>query len=525
LDGVAIASLDAFMSSGPLLHGLASIDWDVLDGVRISAARSLDLDQWTDIRRYVQDHYFDLDEPTGFFRRLTGYVGESKAGGILADTGHIVEFPDTPNNPGYDLTVDGDPLQVKVGGTAQTFSEHFEKYPGIPVITGTDNIDNVAEGADVLFVEELEANAIREATGETLDIVHEDMHTGGPTIPYVTAIVAGLREIGLLLEGHTDIKTAGKHIALDTAGVGLGGWAGAKVGATIGGFLGPVGMALGSVAGAIGGAVFGRGFINEIKYTAFREAVEKCQRVVETAQEAAKAKEREAHNHLASKVDIEEQALSVYSIKVQIAVGQKLREYESQCLSQCVSFTHRFPDILKGTAESLKGQRQTELAALRRSNPIRRLVWPAPRDVRYGLIRREFRNKARAIARARSRFGRLASRTPDSIRPFAAVNQIVEFIQCRPFLSPDLDVACHRVVNAVETAQRKSRKIVKQAEELARREYAVRVASIQTCVATVSKDVSDCISIHAAKVSAAKKLVEREARKLGIDLDSQGDEP
>jgi len=80
-------------------------------------------------------------------------------------------------------------------------------------------------------------------------------------------------------------------------------------------------------------------------------------------------------------------------------------------------------------------------------------------------------------------------------------------------------------VNAVETAQRKSRKIVKQAEELARREYAVRVASIQTCVATVSKDVSDCISIHAAKVSAAKKLVEREARKLGIDLDSQGDEP
>lgn len=55
---------------------------------------------------------------------------------MIAD-GHDVGPAEASNTPGLDLLVDGQPVQVKCGTALSNLTEHFEKYPDIPVIANT----------------------------------------------------------------------------------------------------------------------------------------------------------------------------------------------------------------------------------------------------------------------------------------------------------------------------------------------------------------------------------------------------
>lgn len=69
---------------------------------------------------------------------LRGYTAEQIVLARFVDQGHAVELPVASNTPGYDLLIDGVPVQVKCGMSLSNLTEHFEKYPDIPVVANSE---------------------------------------------------------------------------------------------------------------------------------------------------------------------------------------------------------------------------------------------------------------------------------------------------------------------------------------------------------------------------------------------------
>ncbi|GAV24505.1 hypothetical protein ciss_04380 [Carboxydothermus islandicus] len=259
------------------IEALTKIDSTVLEAIKFSAGGNID--SYKDLLSYIHDHFESLDHDSleGAINRLVGYVGEQKVAQDLIAQGHHVEFPADPNNAGYDLLVDGHPIQIKTTLNESLISDHFDKYDNIPVITNIENFDVAAVHKDVFVDPNLSYFDVKEATISTLDGIH-DLHAFDFHIPVVTLLFASAREFNLLMKNYTDVLTSLKNIGLDVAGVGFGGGIGGAIGAALGfGVGGPIGAALGKVVGSLGGALLGKMFTNEIKYKKFNEIFQKIQ--------------------------------------------------------------------------------------------------------------------------------------------------------------------------------------------------------------------------------------------------------
>ena len=103
------------------------------------------------------------------------------------------------------------------------------------------------------------------------DVSHIDI-TGH--IPVVTIALSSFREFRLLSDDKTNYMSSLKNIALDAAGAGVGGLAGAQGGAIIGSIFGPVGTIFGGIIGAVGGAICGRKATNKVKRIPLDNAIE-----------------------------------------------------------------------------------------------------------------------------------------------------------------------------------------------------------------------------------------------------------
>lgn len=234
------------------------IDPNVIDALNFS--RSADLSSFHNLSNYLNEHLVDASAAsiTGDHANLSGYVAERVAAADLVAQGHVVTFPDTSNNPGWDLMVDGHPVQIKNTLDAGIIKEHFLKYPDIPVITNTEMSQYFSHDPNVMIDPSLSHAAIAAKIDTTVHGVNA-LESGSFHIPLITLALSCAREGKLLFNNKTDFTSAGKHIALDTASVGGGGFIGGKTGAMVGGLVGgPVGVALGAILGAIWGAISGR---------------------------------------------------------------------------------------------------------------------------------------------------------------------------------------------------------------------------------------------------------------------------
>lgn len=69
---------------------------------------------------------------------LRGYTAEQLALSELLARGHHVELAGSSTTPGFDLLVDGQPVQIKCGQSLSLLTDHFERYPDIPVIANAE---------------------------------------------------------------------------------------------------------------------------------------------------------------------------------------------------------------------------------------------------------------------------------------------------------------------------------------------------------------------------------------------------
>jgi len=514
-------AVDAAVSSLPSLYHLSQIDWNVVEALKFSSGASHNLDNFTHLKDYLDAHYFKVDVPDGFLRRLHGYVGEQIARDVAQDSAHRVEFPETPNQPGYDMLVDGDPVQVKVGKhAAQNIGEHFEKYPDIPVVTDPEAAAQFADSGLVDGMPELAPDNIDQVTDQTLDGI--DGLDGDQThgvVPIFTAFRSGIRELELLVRGNTDLEHSAKNVGLDIAGVGIGGTIGAIAGAGVGGALfGPSGVSYGEFLGGLAGAAIGKAISNEVKYTPFKNALAAYQNHSKHVRECLQARETEKQKEYAEYVEEQERALSANIEEMKRTLGQALAKNYSWFLGVCTRFVKAFPGVIDEVMRNLQAARESEMKAVKRSGWIRRTLWPTYSDVHYDVLEEVFAERLAYIELCRRDLLPRLAEVPERMSPVEAIGAINSFIRVRPFESHVLDSLASQLNAAYTTVNRRKAKLE---EQIAARAQAARkqcFAAIHRKALTTYSDLAQHANEQIESLRKCGAAAHAEAKRVGIKL-------
>jgi hypothetical protein len=191
----------------------------------------------------------------GAISNLKGYVAEQVVASQLVQQGHIVEFPATANEPGWDLMVDGIKFQVKNAADLSLLEQHFERYD-YPVLANAEVAEMLAQAEEkgqlpewasqVHFVEGYSQEGVQHVTEYTLDAGDALLH---PHVPAFAVVLSALREWQRYTAGQTTASSALQEVMINgTIRAGLavaGNFAGVTIGLLV---FGPAGgLVLGSV--------------------------------------------------------------------------------------------------------------------------------------------------------------------------------------------------------------------------------------------------------------------------------------
>ena len=260
-DGTAPVAV-AGAATAELLFDVAAIDPRVVAATDFSRVEDLG-----DIFRFgaFAEQIEGMGEAarTGVESGLRGYLAEMTVATRLQ--GHEVSLPDTANNPGVDLFVDGHPFQVKCYGddsAAMTaLGEHFERYPDIPVYVNSEVIPAVRSSgepwAESVF-------AVEGFDYETTNLVLEQSLAAGAdladlNIPIFAVAASAARNLHGWWKGSIPLSDIPTELLIDGAVHGGLSVAGGFTGAALGGLVfGPAGAV---VFGGVGGiaSLFGAG--------------------------------------------------------------------------------------------------------------------------------------------------------------------------------------------------------------------------------------------------------------------------
>ena len=245
-DSVGIGAL----SVGDLVYSLSAIDPQVVAAADFSSreeiASSFDFAAYVLAR--VSDRWNAQDSFSGLVDSQKGFVMEQLVATKLAAEGHVVEFPDTANQPGWDLIVDSRPFQVKCLADSGGLAEHFERYPDIPVLVNSDLIDDYdawpAEWRDSVFFVDGHTNELLSQVTERSYL--EAMDFAANDVPEIALVYVAARQAWKLKSGEVTASQAASHLLIEgstRAGLAVGGGiVGTSIGLLV---LGPAGALIG----------------------------------------------------------------------------------------------------------------------------------------------------------------------------------------------------------------------------------------------------------------------------------------
>lgn len=210
----------------------------------------------------LQDISADALEKSGAVTRLSGYVAEQQVAMNLQQQGHVVELPTSANQVGYDLIVDGTPMQVKCSMDANYVLSHFDKYPDIPVIVNSELAAKLGDHPMVIVDPYLSYSAVQESTAVGLEELSEFAGIGDVLpIPFITLGMAAYRNYAAfdagLIDSQKYLENVGKETAAISGGAAVGGLllttiAGIATGGVSVIIAGGIGAYIGGVAGSTG---------------------------------------------------------------------------------------------------------------------------------------------------------------------------------------------------------------------------------------------------------------------------------
>jgi hypothetical protein len=190
----------------------------------------------------------------GAVNDIKGYVAERVVAARLTAQGHLVEFPATSNQDGWDILVDGTKFQIKDLHDLSGIEHHFGRYD-YPVIANGElahklaehSADNMPDWAQhVHFVEGYNNEVVEHVTRRSLDAGDHMLH---PHVPLLTVALSTVRNVRRMNRGEVTGTQAFQEVLLDggtRAGLAVvGNYAGVAIGLLV---FGPAGaLVLGSV--------------------------------------------------------------------------------------------------------------------------------------------------------------------------------------------------------------------------------------------------------------------------------------
>ena len=251
------------MALGDILYNAWRIDPHVLEAADFSRVQDLgDPVAFAGFSREV----LALGEAgmQGAVSNLKGYVAERVVAAQLVAQGHVVEFPGSSNEAGWDIAVDGVRYQVKNVQGLSALQAHFDRY-NYPVIANAEIAEQLAAKGDdapewasnVHFVEGYSNDVVEHVTRDSVDAGMDMLE---PDVPAFAVLLSGLRNYRRASRGEITGSQAVQEVLLDggtRAGLAVvGGYVGSGVGLLV---FGPAGaLVFGAVTPVLGQMQAGR---------------------------------------------------------------------------------------------------------------------------------------------------------------------------------------------------------------------------------------------------------------------------
>ena len=253
------------LTLGELLYNIHALDPLVLQAADFS--RVADLNDPLAFAAFAHAiEQMEAASQLGAHSNLKGYVAEQVVAAQLIEQGHVVEFPATANEPGWDLAVDGVKFQVKNAADAGLLQRHFDKGYDYPVIANSELAQWLAEAeqrdalpdwADqVHFVEGYSQASVDEVMHHTLAAGDGMLH---PHVPAFGVTLAAIRQFHRYSQGQVTGSQAVQEVLINgsiTAGLAVSGnFVGVGIGLLV---FGPAGaVVLGSALPALSRTLVG----------------------------------------------------------------------------------------------------------------------------------------------------------------------------------------------------------------------------------------------------------------------------
>lgn len=260
LEMTAVTSL----SAGDMIYNVVSIDPMVLAAADFS--RSEDLGDIFNFGVFAE-RVGSMSEASaaGAGNNLRGYVSEQLVAARLSEVGHVVSFPETSNNAGFDLLVDGVPFQVKCLQGLEGLRTHFAKYPDMPVYANAELAEAVIDSGEewaklVFYVDGFDrevADLIMTTSMEAAE-AFSDMN-----VPFFAMAVSSVRNLHRVWRGRMPLSDLPFSVVMDASVKGGLSAIGALSGKAIGLLaFGPAGTLVLSGVGGVS-ALVGTGWTRE----------------------------------------------------------------------------------------------------------------------------------------------------------------------------------------------------------------------------------------------------------------------
>ncbi|MCJ8057169.1 hypothetical protein GB928_027755 [Shinella curvata] len=252
------------LSASDMLYNAVSIDPMVLAAADFSRTEDLG-----DLFRFgvFAERIGSMSEAAaaGAGNNLRGYVSEQLVAARLSEVGHVVSFPETSNNAGFDLLVDGVPFQVKCLQSLEGLRTHFAKYPEMPVYANAELAEAVIDsGADwaklVFYIDGFDreiADLIMTTSLEAAEAL------GDLNVPFFAMAVSSARNLHSVWRGRMPLSDLPFSVVMDASVKGglsaIGALSGKAIGLVA---FGPAGALILSGVGGIS-ALVGAGWTRE----------------------------------------------------------------------------------------------------------------------------------------------------------------------------------------------------------------------------------------------------------------------
>lgn len=262
-DALEMAAVTTLLA-GDMLYNVVSIDPMVLAAADFS--RSEDLG---DIFKFgvFAERVRSMSEAAaaGAGNNLRGYVSEQLVAARLSEVGHVVSFPETSNNAGFDLLVDGVPFQVKCLQGLEGLRTHFAKYPDMPVYANAELAEAVIDSGEewaklVFYVDGFDREVADLVMTTSLDAAEA---LGDLNVPFFAMAVSSARNLHSVWRGRMPLSDLPFTVVIDASVKGGLSAIGALSGKAIGLMaFGPAGALVLSGLGGVS-ALVGAGWTRE----------------------------------------------------------------------------------------------------------------------------------------------------------------------------------------------------------------------------------------------------------------------